>query len=294
MEIIIGIIEQGLIYAQLAVGLYIAYRILDFPDLTVDGSFALGGAVAAATIVSTNNPFLALVLSTLAGALAGLCTGLIHVKLGIKDLLAGLIMQTALYAVNLTIAGQGNLPIFSNPTIFRNPLVKGILPETLAPYATILVALVLVLLLKFVLDWFLTTKRGFLLRATGDNPLLVKTMGKDPGMTKILGLSISNGLVAFSGGLVAQEQRFFEISMGTGAMVMGLASLVIGMKLLRKVHRMKDTGKVIFGAIVYKASIALAIRIGFSQNSLRLITALIFLVILYSGKDNTKRRKKDA
>ncbi len=295
MDIFIGIVEQGLTYAYLAVGLYFAYIILDFPDLTVDGSFPLGGAITAAAILAGLNPFAALLLSMAGGAVAGLLTGLIHVKLGIKDLLAGLIMQTALYTVNLTIAQQASVVLFNQQTIYSNGLIDSLFGGGLAPYRVLLVTLPLVIILKLIIDAFLKTKRGFLLRATGDNPLLVQTMGKDPGMSKILGLSISNALVAFSGGLVVQESRVFNITMGTGAMVMGLASLVIGLKLLGKLTGVKDTTKVIVGSIVYKASIALAIAIGLSANSLKLVTALIFLVILFSGNSRKlRRRMKDA
>lgn len=288
LELFLGTLEQGLVYAYLAVGLYFAYSILSFADLTVDGSFPLGAAVTAAAITSGLSPVLALLASLAAGALAGFLTGWIHVKLGVQDLLAGLIMQTGLYTINLQIAGKANLPFYKQATLFQNAFLDRVLPESLAPYSTLLILLLLCLGLKWVLDAFLATKVGFLIRATGDNPTLVRTFGKDPGMVKILGLSISNALVAFSGSLVAQEQRFFEISMGMGAMVMGLASLVLGLKILGRLDHMKDTGKVLVGSIVYKMAIALAIQVGFSANSLKLMTALIFLGILVSG------RRKDA
>lgn len=288
MEIIIGIFEQGLSYSYLALGLYFAYKILSFADLTVDGSFPLGAAVTAAAIVSGMSPLWAMAISLVAGFAAGLITGFIHVKMGVKDLLAGLIMQTALYTVNLTIAGRANLPFYKQDTIFSNALVDRLFPPALAPYRNIIILAIICFSLKFVLDLFLQTKAGFLIRATGDNPGLVKTFGKDPGQVKILGLGLSNALVAFSGSLVAQQQRFFEISMGMGSMVMGLASLILGLKILGPIKGLKGTGKVIFGSIVYKGVIALAIQIGFSANSLKLMTALIFLLILVS------KRRKDA
>ncbi|MDO5037749.1 MAG: ABC transporter permease [Tissierellia bacterium] len=293
MTILIGILEQGLTYSFLALGLYIAYQILDFPDLTVDGSFPLGAAVAVFCLMRGLNPLLALVVSFLFGALAGICTGLIHIKLGVKDLLAGLIMQTALYTINLTVAGKANVPIFNEATLFNNSLVQAILPPALDPYRVLLVMVPLVLILKLALDGFLRTKAGFLLKATGDNPTLVRTMAKDPGMIKIQGLALSNGFVALSGALVAQEQRFFEISMGTGAMVMGLASVVLGMKLLEGLGFLRDSSKVLVGSILYKASIALAIAVGFSANSMKLITAMIFLLILVLGEGRRGRGKKD-
>ncbi|MDO5041731.1 MAG: ABC transporter permease, partial [Peptoniphilus sp.] len=202
MDIIIGIFEQGLTYVFLALGLYIAYIILDFPDLTVDGSFPLGAAVTVFLIVKGVNPALALVFSFLAGSIAGIATGFIHIKLGVKDLLAGLIMQTALYTINLFVAGKANVPIFNNNTIFNNGFINSIIPKSLLSYKVLFVMIPIVVVLKIALDEFMKTKAGFLLKATGDNPTLVKTMAKDPGMIKIQGLAISNGFVALSGALV--------------------------------------------------------------------------------------------
>lgn len=288
MDILRGIFEQGLTYSFLALSLYIAYSILDFPDLTVDGSFPLGASLSVFAILKGVNPGVALVISFLGGALAGSLTGLIHIKLKVEDLLAGLIMQTALWTINLQIAGKANVPIFNNDTIFNKGFVE-ILPQSAKKFEVLFVMIPLVLFIKILLDYFLKTKAGFILKACGDNESLVRTMAVDPGRVKILGLSLSNGLVALSGAIVCQEQRFFEVSMGTGSMVMGLASLVLGMKLLERVDFMKDTTKVLVGSILYKASIALAIALGFSANSMKLITAIIFLVILIAGR---KRRKK--
>ncbi len=288
MDILRGIFEQGLTYSFLALGLYIAYSILDFPDLTVDGSFPLGAALSVFAILKGVNPGFALIISFLGGALVGSLTGLIHIKLKVEDLLAGLIMQTALWTINLQIAGKANVPIFNNDTIFNKGFVE-ILPQSAKKIEVLFVMIPLVLFIKILLDYFLKTKAGFILKACGDNESLVRTMAVDPGRVKILGLSLSNGLVALSGAIVCQEQRFFEVSMGTGSMVMGLASLVLGMKLLERFDFMKDTTKVLVGSILYKASIALAIALGFSANSMKLITAIIFLVILIAGR---KKRKK--
>ncbi|WP_277218353.1 ABC transporter permease [Peptoniphilus vaginalis] len=288
MDILRGIIEQGLTYSFLALGLYIAYSILDFPDLTVDGSFPLGAAVTVFAILRGVNPGLALGISFLAGAIAGSLTGLIHIKLKVEDLLAGLIMQTALWTINLKIAGKANVPIFNADTIFSTGLAR-LVPENLQAFDLVFVMIPFVLVMKIILDYFLKTKAGFILKACGDNESLVRTMAVDPGRVKICGLAFSNGLVALSGAIVCQEQRFFEVSMGTGSMVMGLAAVVLGMKLLESLDFMKDTTKVLVGSILYKASIALAIACGFSANSMKLITAAIFLVILIAGR---RRRKK--
>lgn len=286
-----GVMEQGLTYSFLAFGLYIAYSILDFPDLTVDGSFPLGAAISVFAILKGINPAFALLISFIGGAIAGSLTGLIHIKLKVEDLLAGLIMQTALWTINLKIAGKANVPIFNNSTIFTMGMANFI-PEKLSKFTVLLIMIPTVIIIKILLDEFLKTKAGFILKACGDNEILVRTMAVDPGTVKILGLSFSNGLVALSGGIVAQEQRFFEVSMGTGSMVMGLAAVVLGIKLLESFNFIKDSTKVLIGSILYKASIALAIAIGFSANSMKLITAIIFLVILIAGR--RKKRVKNA
>lgn len=286
-----GVMEQGLTYSFLAFGLYIAYSILDFPDLTVDGSFPLGAAISVFAILKGINPAFALLISFIGGAIAGSLTGLIHIKLKVEDLLAGLIMQTALWTINLKIAGKANVPIFNNSTIFTMGMANFI-PEKLSKFTVLLIMIPTVIIIKILLDEFLKTKAGFILKACGDNEILVRTMAVDPGTVKILGLSFSNGLVALSGGIVAQEQRFFEVSMGTGSMVMGLAAVVLGIKLLENFSFIKDSTKVLIGSILYKASIALAIAIGFSANSMKLITAIIFLVILIAGR--RKKRVKNA
>ena len=198
MDFLITILEQGLIYGILGLGVYITYKILDFPDLTADGSFPLGAAVTAALIGRGVNPYLTLPAAFLAGALAGTCTGLIHVKGKVRDLLSGIIMMTALWTINLRIAGTSNVPLFSKETIFKNSFLEKTVPENIAPYITILVIAVLTVLTKLILDFYMSSKSGFLLRAVGDNEKLVTALAKDQGNTKILGLAIANGLIAVS------------------------------------------------------------------------------------------------
>ena len=198
MSIIIGVIEEGLIYAIMALGLYITYKILDFPDLSVDGTFPMGAAVTAMLILKGVHPALTLVLSFAAGLLAGCITGLIHVKLKVRDLLSGIIMMTALYSINLRIAGKANLPIFSKETIFENAFLDAAVPEALDPYLVCIILFVFVLLCKILLDLFLKTRAGYLLRAVGDNEVLVTSLAKDKGMVKILGLALANGFVALA------------------------------------------------------------------------------------------------
>ena len=292
MSIIIGVMEEGLIYAIMALGLYITYKILDFPDLSVDGTFPMGAAVTAMLILKGVHPALTLVLSFAAGLLAGCITGLIHVKLKVRDLLSGIIMMTALYSINLRIAGKATLPIFSKETIFENTFLDAAVPEALDPYLVCIILFVIVLLCKILLDLFLKTRAGYLLRAVGDNEVLVTSLAKDKGMVKILGLALANGFVALAGCVYCQQKGFFEVSTGTGTMVIGLASVIIGTKLLKRFHGVKATTAVIFGSIVYKACVSLAIALGMAASDLKLITAVLFLIILVAS--NRKERKVKA
>lgn len=285
MTLVLSVLEQGMIYAIMALGIYITYTILDFPDLTVDGSFPLGAALSAVLIANGMNPVLTLLIAFGAGIVAGTLTGLIHVKLKVRDLLSGIIMMTALYTINLRIAGRANLPLYNMNTIFDNSLVNGIFKGALAPYGTVVVILVITVLMKLLLDWYMNTKSGYLLRAVGDNETIVTSMGVDKGIIKIIGLAIANGLVTLSGAIFAQQQRYFDISMGTGTMVIGLASVIIGTSLFRKVSFLRVTTSVVIGSIIYKACVALAIKAGLPSTDLKLITAVLFLIILVIGRE---------
>lgn len=290
MDFIVTILEQGLIYAILALGVYITYKILDFPDLTVDGSFPLGAAVTAALITRGMNPYLTLPVSFLAGVLAGVCTGLIHVKCKVRDLLSGIIMMTALWTVNLYIAGTANVPLFSRDSIFKNDFLIGIVPESMKSYVTLIIVLILAVVCKIILDLYMNTKSGYLLRAVGDNETVVTAFAKDQGNVKILGLAIANGLVSLAGCVFAQEERVFEISMGTGAIVIGLASVIIGTSIFKKISYVKTTTAVIIGSIIYKACVAVAIR-NFEPQAMKLITAVLFLIILVISMERKTKVK---
>lgn len=290
MDFIVTILEQGLIYAILALGVYITYKILDFPDLTVDGSFPLGAAVTAALITRGMNPYLTLPVSFLAGVLAGVCTGLIHVKCKVRDLLSGIIMMTALWTVNLYIAGTANVPLFSQDSIFKNDFLTGIVPESMKSYVTLIVVLILAVVCKIILNFYMNTKSGYLLRAVGDNETVVTALAKDQGNVKILGLAIANGLVSLAGCVFAQEERVFEISMGTGAIVIGLASVIIGTSIFKKISYVKTTTAVIIGSIIYKACVAVAIR-NFEPQAMKLITAVLFLIILVISMERKTKVK---
>ena len=288
MSFFISILEQGLIYGILALGVYITYKILDFPDLTVDGSFPLGAAVTAALITRGLNPYLTLLISFFVGVLAGVCTGLIHVKGKVRDLLSGIIMMTALWSINLYIAGTANVPLFSQKTIFKNDFIENVIPEGMSKYTTLLLILILTVICKVLLDLYLTTKSGFLLRAVGDNPVLVTSLAKDQGNVKILGLALANGLVSLAGCVFAQEERVFEISSGTGAIVIGLASVIIGTSLFKKVTFLKATTAVLIGSVIYKACVAVALR-SFEPQAMKLITAVLFLIILIISMERKKK-----
>lgn len=293
MDILLGILEQGLIYGIMALGVYITYKILDFPDLTVDGSFPLGAAVSAVLVAHGVNSYLAVLAAFGCGILAGICTGLIHVKLKVRDLLSGIIMMTALYTVNLKIAGKANLPIYGKDNIFNNDLLNH-LPEFIKPYRKLIIILIITLIAKYLLDLYLRTRSGYLLQAVGDNATLVTCLGKDKGLVKIVGLAISNGLVALGGGVYAQSERYFDISMGTGTIVIGLASVIIGTNLFKNLTLLRATSSVLIGSILYKACVAIALACGLDSNSLNLITAVLFLIILVISMDRKRKVKSNA
>ena len=312
--IIFGIFEEGLVYAIMALGVYITYKILDFPDLSVDGTFPLGAALTAIGIadglpfIGTVDPALALLLSFGAGALAGCVTGLIHVKLKVRDLLSGIIVMTALYSINLRIAGRSNLPIFSKDTIFSNPFLTGTVPEALSPYVVTIILFVIVLACKLLLDAYLKTRSGYLLRAVGDNDVLVTSLAKDKGMVKIVGLAIANGFAALAGSVYCQQKGFFDISIGTGTIVIGLANVIIGTQLFKRFGFVKSTTAVIIGSIIYKACVSLALllndihvnlgvirfTISVTASDLKLITAILSLIILVLSSSRGKKVKSHA
>ena len=290
MSIILGILEEGLIYAILALGVYITYSILDFPDLSVDSTFPLGAAVTAALLVAGVPAPAALLLSFCSGVLAGITTGLIHVKLKVVDLLSGIIVMTGLYSINLQIAGGANLAFFGSSTIFENSLTDPLWASPAGDFTIVIISLIAVLAVKFLLDAYLKTRSGYLLRAAGDNDTLVTCLAKDKGTVKIIGLALANGLVALAGSIYCQKQGFFEISTGTGSMVIGLASVIIGTKLFRRVSFMKTTTAVIIGSILYKACIAAAMAVGiFPTSYMKFLTAALFLIILVFSNQNRKK-----
>lgn len=294
LELLESTVTQGLIYALLTFGIFITYKLLDFPDLTVDGSFPLGAAVTAVMLTRGVNPYLTLIIAILAGAVSGLITGLIHVKLKVRDLLAGIITMTALFSINLQIAGSNLNVGRDTDTIFTAAPAMALFGKLSLVHRKFIIALILVVIFKLILDAYFKTKNGILLKATGDNATLVTTLARDNGKMKILGLVIANALVALSGAVVCHEQRGFSSTMGTGQMVFGLAAVIIGTTIFKKASIVKGTTAVLVGSIAYKCCIQLAISMGLPANLLKLITAALFLVILIIGNSGEGRSKKNA
>ena len=272
-------IEQSLIFAIMVLGVYISFRILNFPDMTVDGTFPLGAAISAKLLTLGVNPYLTLLVALVAGAVAGAVTGLIHVKLKVKDLLAGILVMTALYSVNLRVMGKSNIPLFEEDNIFNTE------------YSMMITIVVLILINKFLLDYLLKTKFGFALKALGDNENLIVSLGLNEEKYKIYGLMIANAFVAFSGAVLAQYQGFADVGMGTGIIVIGLASIIIGDTLFGKRRRLAGTTIVIIGSILYRGVIAVTLSMGMDASDLKLITSVIVIVILWIQKQKNKRRK---
>ena len=275
----LGAIEIGLIFALVALGVFISFRLLRFPDLTVDGSFPLGGAVCAVLITSGYSPLVATIGATLAGAAAGLITGWLNVKLKIMDLLASILMMIALYSVNLRIMGGPNIPLINDPTLFNQLQPSGMEDYVFRP----LLLAVIVILTKLAMDWFFLTERGLAIRATGTNARMARAQGINTGAMVLLGMAVSNALVAVAGALFAQTQGGSDISMGIGTIVIGLAAVIVGESILPSRKLIYATLAVIIGAIAYRFFIALALNsdfIGLKAQDLNLVTAVLVTIAL--------------
>lgn len=279
LDLLVSTLTQGFVYALLSYGVYITYSVLDFPDLTVDGSFPLGAAVTAVLMLRGVDPWISLLAAAAAGALAGLCTGVIHVKLHVRNLLAGIITMTALSSVNLLIAGANLTVERAVDTIFSKGPLYALAGGRLL-YSKLLVSFLLALVVKLLLDLYFRTKSGLLLRAVGDNSALVTSLAKNSGNMKILGLVIANGLVALSGGVACQEARSYSAAMGIGQVVFGLATVIIGVSLFRRLSFVKGTTAVLAGSFLYKLCIQLALNAGLPPTMMKLITAVLFLLVL--------------
>ena len=297
MDIVMNVLrvtlEEGLMYALLAIGVYITYSILDFPDLSVAGTMPMGAIVTAVLIINGMNPWLCLVITFLLGMACGAVTGLLHVKLNIRPLLCGIIVYTAMLSINLVILFKGNNGItvasfFRKPTIFNSGIAT-IFPDT---WKIVILSLILVVVCKIIMDFYLKTKSGLLLRATGDNERYVTMLAKDPGYTKILGLAIGNGFAALSGCVIAQQKGSADQQMGVGMVVLGLASVIIGLSIFKKVKFMKPTTMVILGSILYKAFLSAALALNLPTEYLKLLMAILFTLALVFSEKFTGKIKR--
>ena len=268
MGVLLTVLEQGLIFGILALGVYLTYKVLDFADLSVEGTFPLGAAITALLLTQDVTPLLAVLISFLGGMLAGAVTGILHVKLKITNLLSGILVMSGLYSINLRIMGKANIPLFNEERIF-----SGVIP-------VLLTIVIIVVCVKIIVDLFLKTKFGFMIKATGDNPQLVTTLGVNLGWVKIVCLMISNGLVALAGSLSAQYQGFADVGMGTGTIVIGLAAVIFGEAIFKKARWILPTTMAIIGAILYQGCTAIALQLGFPATDLKLLSALIVTLAL--------------
>src|SRR5665647_3077832 len=270
-----GSVELGIIYAIMALGVFISFRTLNIPDLTVDGSFVLGAAFSA-VMCSSGQPVLGIVVAFIAGCLAGCVTALLHTKLKIQPLLAGILVMLALYSVNLKVMGnRANIPLLNKTTIFS--ALQG---TSVGDYSQLIISSSILLLIMLLLFWFLKTKLGFVLRATGDNDQMARASGVNTHFIILLGLALANGLVALTGAMIAQYQSFVDVGMGIGMVIIGLASVIIGEVIFGTNSLLRRLIAVILGAILYRLVIAFALELGMPPTDLKLVSALIVTLAL--------------
>lgn len=291
MTALLGAIELGTIYAILALGVFVSFRTLNMPDLTVDGSIVTGMATSAVLCVAGVNPYLALVGAFIAGACAGLLTGFLHTKLKIQAILAGILVMLASYSINLRIMGKTpNIPLTKSDTIYK--MADQIMPSK---YSGIILGIIILVVIIALLYMFLQTRIGFVFRATGDNEDMVRAAGVSGDTMKLLGLALSNGLVGLAGGMLAQNQAFADINSGTGMMVIGLASVILGEVVFGMSTLLRRLIAASLGAILYRIIISQALYIGMESSDLKLVSAIIVAMALYLGllgERGAKIRKK--
>ena len=295
MTLFVHAVEQGLIYGLMALGVYVSFRVLAFPDLSVDGTFPLGAAVAAALIIGGWDPFLASLVALGAGAAAGAFTGILATKFRIQGLLAGVLTMIMLYSLNLRIMGRPNLPLLGRPSALT-VTVQAL--HLTPPWGLVLVAAILAFGFKILLDLFFHTELGTAMRATGDNPDMVRAFGVNPETMVILGLALSNGLVALAGALVAQYSGFADVGMGVGTIVAGLASVIVGEMLFRPRTVIWATAAALIGSCLYRGAILVALRyggaLGFTASDLKLLTALVVLGALMAPAIRARLKGEEA
>ncbi|MBO0596847.1 ABC transporter permease [Nesterenkonia sp. E16_7] len=267
--------ELGLIYAIMALGVYLTFRILNFPDLTVDGSFTSGAATAAILITNEVDPFLATAAAFVVGSLAGMITGLLHTKGNINGLLAGILTMIGLYSINLRIMDGANVPLLGQDTVIS--MMRGF---TGVGWTSVAVLAAVALIFKLIMDWYLQTDNGLALRATGDNEQMISSFAVSTDRQKIIGLMLSNGLVGIAGAVVAQHQGFADIGMGIGLILVGLASVIVGQAIFGSRTVIQATLAVILGAVVYRLAIQLALNVGLNPNDMKLMSAVLVVAAL--------------
>lgn len=289
MNAIITILTQSMFLAIMGIGVYITYKILDFPDMTADGSYTLGAAITASMVASGAPAILAVLVSIVGGALAGMVSGLLHVKLKITNLLSGILVMGMLYSINLRIMkGRANTPIFDSKHLLNSNLFKGVDPKI----TTLVIAISIVLVVKLLLDIFMKTGLGYLIRGTGDNEQMVKTLGIDVNKIKVIALMISNSFIAFSGSMMCQFLGFADVNMGIGTLVLGIASIIIGISVFTGLRKVKDTTKIIFGTIIYQFAVFFALNTGMQSSDLKLVTGLIIVLFISLSKKSVADKVK--
>ena len=294
VNVLLNILQQGLCYAIVALGVYISYKILNFPDLTVDSSFPLGGVISI-FLISNGCPYvIAIILAFIAGGIAGLITGFLHVKFKINGLLSGIITMTALLSVNIALSkGRTLVPYNDSKTLFNNDFIS-LFGNNLRIQAigNIIILITLVVIVKVILDLFLKTKRGFMLRAIGNNEQMGTSLGVNIGLYKVLGLVIANGMVGLAGAIYSQYMRYFDNTSGTGMVVIALASVIIGVAIFRNAKLVKGTTAVIVGALIYTAALNVVIALGVPTTYLKLFMALAFAIVLVVNNYLADKKKK--
>lgn len=276
-----GAVAQGLLWGIMTLGVYLTFRILNIADMTCDGSFALGGSTCAILVTKGMNPLLAVFISFLTGLIAGFATGIMHTKLKIHEILAGILSMIALYSINIRIMGRSNTPLLGVDTVMTKMQNQfGITPNI----ASFIVGVIFGIALIILLYWFMGTELGSCLRATGNNEKMVRAMGVDTDKMKLMGLMLSNGLIAISGALVAQQQGYGDVGMGTGAIVIGLASIILGESIFawfnKRFSFYVTLLSILLGSVVYRLIIAIVLQLGLKSSDLKLLTAIIVVIAL--------------
>ncbi len=290
-SILTSAVSQGLLWAILAIGIHITYRILDISDLTSEGSFTLGAAVCATAIVNNIPPILAIFMALISGSLAGMVTGLLHTKLQIPSLLAGILSMTGLYSINLRIMGKANIPLNMHSTLLTN--IKELFNLGKDRDAAIFLGIIVCVIVIIFLVWFFNTEFGYAIVATGNNDKMIRANGINSDITKIAGLMLANALIALSGALVCQYNGYADVQQGIGAIVIGLASVIIGEVIFRNRNLIMSLVGIVIGSIIYRLIVAIVINSNYvSANDMKLFTAIIVAIALYVANVDFKKKRR--